>query len=622
MWSSTVAGQNFMTRKKSQQRTMRAGLYFLHFLNYATFSFVAPFLPQVASKRGLTLLEIGLVMASFGIAAFLAELVVAQLLKCISPKYVVVGGLFAMTIVTALFAGVDLIYNHFGDFFTALLVLRALQGVASRMAERSAVLAVAAMLEKEGSLTTVVFAVHLASALGVMIGPPYGGVFYQWAGAFILPSITIACLYAVLTFALAWALPRVPSTANNPIIDDQFTAFDDPYEDNNYRGVEDAERKNSAEQSQGGISLQAFPLGSQKRASSINTTETKHHPERSTFQPNTTENVKRVRFDSSKINSLHEKLLRESIENMGSLGQVSTKAQEGEADENRRRIHSNAGSQDNDRKSSSREHPHADVSTAFYNLSNDGLFITSSKVIGAPGVVVSLLITSICFFSVTSLHPIVSPHLSKFGLQPALIGLLFGLAFAACMLGALVSASLVQHMRHYWVLFGLGGLTIGWSILAPIFQWMKLTLVLQMISLATIGGGFGLAFPASLRTMIRNTKQLGRGALEVVCKWISLFSSLGITVGPLFAAYVVDKKGFTGVCVCVCYVTIAMNGIFLGSILWMKAKRFRRGQSRPTEKSKHQSRSPTRRDTNSAMASGTTSENNTADATRIIAVNI
>lgn len=534
---------------------MRTGLYLLHCFNYATFSYLSPFFPQRAARHKVSNFEVGLVIASFGIAAVVAELLASLLLRCTAPKRIVLIALSSMVVASSLLGFVDRINSKAKWYLPAILALRAVQGFMSKLAERAAVLAVATMLEKEGSLNTIVFGAHLSSTLGLLIGPPYGGIFYGLAGNILSPSITIACLYFLLTVALAWALPSIPGTAANPIVDDPFGTFEDDDDESCEEPLVDDHtlRNYSSEGSQGGISLP--------------TTQPFHRGTNSTN--GYSEGHRHYRLH---VEELHENLL---------FG--------GEKAD--RRLKANADiTQDADfmrRVSSSDSGPHYDhtdtpyagSSTAFYNLNNDGLFVSSSDVLRAPGVIISLVITGISFFSVTALNPIVSPHWSKFGLQPIIIGLLFGLSLAAFMLAALISTTFIQRLHKYWPLIGLGGMCIGWSILAPLFN-IELTLILQVFSLVSIGGGFGLAFPPSLRVMILNTKELGRGALEVICKWISLFSSLGLALGPLFASYAAKDNNLRYVSKCICILNLVVDGIYLLILLWTDSKTCLKGKSR------------------------------------------
>lgn len=155
------------------------------------------------------------------------------------------------------------------------------------------------------------------------------------------------------------------------------------------------------------------------------------------------------------------------------------------------------------------------------------------------------------FGSLGFLGPTLAPHLSDYGVEPYLVGLLFGLASIAYATLALLGVAMLERLGAVLlVVLGLVALATGFVLLGPSFPGMTLTVPLQLASLLLIGGGAGLCVVPITPRLLRDRAimRLGTGSAEAVSAVVSAAGSLGEALGPIGAGFLVTVGGFPEAC--------------------------------------------------------------------------
>ncbi|XP_073431932.1 MFS-type transporter SLC18B1 isoform X2 [Dendrobates tinctorius] len=179
----------------------------LNFSSMICYSILGPFFPQEATKKGVSNTVIGLIFGCFALFYFLSSLILGKYIVQIGAKFMFVAGLSLSGVATILFGLLDKASE--GTVFIALCFLvRSVDavGFGASITSSFAILAKAF----PNNIATVMGSLEVFTGLGLVLGPPIGGVLYQSFG-YEVPFIALGCLVLLMVPLNFFVLPRYDS---------------------------------------------------------------------------------------------------------------------------------------------------------------------------------------------------------------------------------------------------------------------------------------------------------------------------------------------------------------------------------------------------------------------------
>ena len=173
-----------------------------------TFALSAPFFPNAAAAHSLSPGTIGLIFATQPLCVMIGALGSPMVIERAGPFVVLRMATFAQSVFTLGFGLTDLLFTGRLPFLVACIMLRAAQGLACGLTETSAA-SLAMRSVPEHRITSAVGGVSAARALGVVLGPPIGGVGFDRMG-FVAPFALASGLLLFLALAML-VLPVSPA---------------------------------------------------------------------------------------------------------------------------------------------------------------------------------------------------------------------------------------------------------------------------------------------------------------------------------------------------------------------------------------------------------------------------
>ncbi|CAH2250177.1 MFS-type transporter SLC18B1 [Pelobates cultripes] len=183
----------------------------LNFCSMICYSILGPFFPQEALKKGVSNTMIGLIFGCFAVFNFSASLIFGKYLVNIGPKFMFVTGLFVSACATILFGLLDKAPD--GTIFIVLcFVVRSVDAIGFG----ASITASFSILAKAfpNNIATAMGSLEIFTGLGLVLGPPIGGLLYQSFG-YEIPFISIGCFILLLVPLNYFILPKydgLPST--------------------------------------------------------------------------------------------------------------------------------------------------------------------------------------------------------------------------------------------------------------------------------------------------------------------------------------------------------------------------------------------------------------------------
>ncbi|CAG0895517.1 unnamed protein product [Cyprideis torosa] len=149
------------------------------FAGFACLSILAPFFPDEAEQKGISETMVSLVFSSYALCAFLAAPVVGLLVKVISLRLILIGGIIVTGIATAVFGMLGGIEN--GDtFLTMCFLVRIISGI-GYAAYQTAIFALLSIWFPN-DIGVVMSITEILVASGMSAGPAIGSIFYELGG--------------------------------------------------------------------------------------------------------------------------------------------------------------------------------------------------------------------------------------------------------------------------------------------------------------------------------------------------------------------------------------------------------------------------------------------------------
>ncbi|XP_016060450.1 PREDICTED: MFS-type transporter SLC18B1 isoform X2 [Miniopterus natalensis] len=155
-----------------------------------SYSILGPFFPKEAEKKGASNTVIGMIFGCYALVHLLASLLFGKYLVHIGAKFMFVAGMFVSGGVTILFGVLDQVPA--GPVFVAMCFL---VRIADAVSFAAAITASFSILTKTfpNNVATALGSLEIFSGLGLVLGPPLGGLLYQSFG-YEVPFILLGCI--------------------------------------------------------------------------------------------------------------------------------------------------------------------------------------------------------------------------------------------------------------------------------------------------------------------------------------------------------------------------------------------------------------------------------------------
>uniref|UniRef100_A0A7S0K2P2 Major facilitator superfamily (MFS) profile domain-containing protein n=1 Tax=Cafeteria roenbergensis TaxID=33653 RepID=A0A7S0K2P2_CAFRO len=202
-----------------------ASVAFSLFLLKLSYSFMAPFFPSEAKDRQVSALEIGICFGIYSAASLFASVVISCACRRAQPVSLMLLGVVVAALSTAAFGALQ--YEQAHVFIVFALGLRALQGFGFSLVEAGAATWLTAALGGGKRLSSRLQLLEAAAGVGLMTGPPLGGVLYHWGG-FAVPFWSAASAMLVLALAVRLSVPVQGAWSGEPRLDGLLRPGDTP----------------------------------------------------------------------------------------------------------------------------------------------------------------------------------------------------------------------------------------------------------------------------------------------------------------------------------------------------------------------------------------------------------
>nr|XP_019588306.1 PREDICTED: MFS-type transporter SLC18B1 [Rhinolophus sinicus] len=177
-----------------------------------SYSILGPFFPKEAEKKKASNTVIGMIFGCYALSQLLASLVFGKYLVHIGAKFMFVAGLFVSGGVTILFGLLDQVPE--GPIFIAMCFLVRVTDAISFAAGITASFAILAKTFPN-NVGTVLGSLEIFSGLGLVLGPPLGGLLYQSFG-YEVPFILLGGITLLMVPLNMCILPNYESNPGNP----------------------------------------------------------------------------------------------------------------------------------------------------------------------------------------------------------------------------------------------------------------------------------------------------------------------------------------------------------------------------------------------------------------------
>lgn len=179
----------------------------INVLSNVWYSIIVPFLPIQLEKHGIDTALFGYIFAMYSISWMISSLIVGKILIIFGRKSVLVTGILWMGISMAAFASVAYLTDK-TMIIVFTMVWRCIQGISSSMIQTTsyAVISILYTNNQEKYLGII----EASSALGCLVGPVVGSLFYEligFAGTFYIIGGIFIIIFPIL-------LKVIPSTVD------------------------------------------------------------------------------------------------------------------------------------------------------------------------------------------------------------------------------------------------------------------------------------------------------------------------------------------------------------------------------------------------------------------------
>ncbi|XP_071355184.1 MFS-type transporter SLC18B1 [Trachinotus anak] len=177
----------------------------VNFSSMICYSILGPFFPTEAVKKGASQTVIGLIFGCYAVCNLIGSLVLGRYIVQIGAKFLLIAGLFVSSCCTILFGLLDRVAAG-PAFITLCFVVRSIDAVGFAAAMTSSFAITAKIFPN--NVATVLGSLEIFTGLGLIMGPPVGGWFYQSFG-YEVPFMLLGCLLFIMVPFNIYILPTI-----------------------------------------------------------------------------------------------------------------------------------------------------------------------------------------------------------------------------------------------------------------------------------------------------------------------------------------------------------------------------------------------------------------------------
>uniref|UniRef100_A0A3B3Q491 Solute carrier family 18 member B1 n=1 Tax=Paramormyrops kingsleyae TaxID=1676925 RepID=A0A3B3Q491_9TELE len=197
-----------LRRMSKQQIFTLISMASVNFSSMICYSILGPFFPNEAKKKGVSQTIIGLIFGCYAIFNLTASLILGKYIVQIGPKFMLISGLFVSSVCTILFGLLDRCPGMI-DFIVLCFIVRSIDAVGFSAAMTSSFAIIAKVFPN--NIATVVGSLEIFTGLGLIIGPPMGGILYESFG-YEVPFIILGCFVLLMVPFNILVLPNLSAS--------------------------------------------------------------------------------------------------------------------------------------------------------------------------------------------------------------------------------------------------------------------------------------------------------------------------------------------------------------------------------------------------------------------------
>ncbi|XP_051251862.1 MFS-type transporter SLC18B1 [Dicentrarchus labrax] len=192
-------------RMTRQQILTLISMASVNFSSMICYSILGPFFPDEAVKKGASQTVIGLIFGCYAVCNLIGSLILGKYIVQIGAKFMLVTGLFVSSGCTILFGLLNRVPA--GPAFISLcFVVRSVDAVGFAAAMTSSFAMTAKIFPN--NVATVLGSLEIFTGLGLILGPPVGGWFYQSFG-YEVPFMLLGCFLLIMVPFNIYVLPKI-----------------------------------------------------------------------------------------------------------------------------------------------------------------------------------------------------------------------------------------------------------------------------------------------------------------------------------------------------------------------------------------------------------------------------
>ncbi|XP_031166133.1 MFS-type transporter SLC18B1 isoform X1 [Sander lucioperca] len=194
-------------RMTRQQTLTLISMASVNFSSMICYSILGPFFPNEAVKKGASQTVIGLIFGCYAACNFIGSLIMGKYIVQIGAKFMLVMGLFVSSGCTILFGLLNRVPAG-PVFITLCFVVRSIDALGFAAAMTSSFAMTAKIFPN--NVATVLGSLEIFTGLGLILGPPVGGWFYQSFG-YEVPFMLLGCFLLIMVPVNIYILPKIDS---------------------------------------------------------------------------------------------------------------------------------------------------------------------------------------------------------------------------------------------------------------------------------------------------------------------------------------------------------------------------------------------------------------------------
>ncbi|XP_054470380.1 MFS-type transporter SLC18B1 [Anoplopoma fimbria] len=192
-------------RMTRQQILTLISMASVNFSSMVCYSILGPFFPNEAVKKGASQTVIGLIFGCYAVCNLIGSLIMGKYIVQIGAKFMLVAGLFVSSGCTILFGLLDRVPAG-TPFITLCFVVRSIDAFGFAAAITSTFATTAKIFPN--NVATVLGSLEVFTGLGLILGPPVGGWFYQSFG-YEVPFMLLGCFLLIMVPFNIYVLPSI-----------------------------------------------------------------------------------------------------------------------------------------------------------------------------------------------------------------------------------------------------------------------------------------------------------------------------------------------------------------------------------------------------------------------------